>query len=503
MMSKRHLSQRIHCAMQSTSNTAVKPAKEVSFDAPVVVVGGGPAGVAAALMLAQRGWKNILVLEALTRQKYFDLDRSYPYGVFGRGQKLLHLLNVHDKLLEFGTSMLRTKNISILPNGKQVPFPAILNPPHVTPGYYIPRLDLFKILETKLDDYQDTIKFQFQAKVLELAKTGKGIEVTYEDENGAFHKKYAQLVVGADGIRSFVRQTLQTWTDNQKFQVVTSEVPMTGLKYKMLNVQNKFPLNNEKNEFADLDQGYILIGKNNKLRNQKLILQSFPVSLSLQQDGTCQFMFFPQKQDNLIFQLKTGEQLLEYLEESLPQVPIRDMVTEQEAERFAQSKGGRHPLAGYCENLTYINDNFGVILLGDAAHYFPARIGQGVNAAFEDVTTFNDLLQQYNDDLFVALEQYEKQRLQDSKSLIELCNSGNLTLKFPFLEQLGLVVLVTKTKLYQFSPQLFPAPTYFYYNDENLSYTQALKYRVRANRIYGAMIFSVLALFVMVTSIVF
>lgn len=42
----------------------------------VVIIGGGPAGLGAALMLAKRGWKDITVLEKRPAADYYEPDKS-------------------------------------------------------------------------------------------------------------------------------------------------------------------------------------------------------------------------------------------------------------------------------------------------------------------------------------------------------------------------------------------------------------------------------------------
>jgi cation diffusion facilitator CzcD-associated flavoprotein CzcO len=42
-----------------------------------VIVGGGPVGLAAALMLSRRGWKDITVVEQQSSVTYVNPDRSY------------------------------------------------------------------------------------------------------------------------------------------------------------------------------------------------------------------------------------------------------------------------------------------------------------------------------------------------------------------------------------------------------------------------------------------
>ena len=64
----------------------------------VVIIGGGPAGLGAALMLAKRGWTDITVLEKRPSADYYEPDKSFSYQIDGRGQKLTDLLELTPKL---------------------------------------------------------------------------------------------------------------------------------------------------------------------------------------------------------------------------------------------------------------------------------------------------------------------------------------------------------------------------------------------------------------------
>ena len=72
----------------------------------VTIVGGGPAGLATALMLAKRGWTDITVLEQRTAADYYEPDKSYNYLIDGRGQQLTDLLGLTESLADLGDPML-------------------------------------------------------------------------------------------------------------------------------------------------------------------------------------------------------------------------------------------------------------------------------------------------------------------------------------------------------------------------------------------------------------
>ncbi len=73
-----------------------------------LVVGAGPAGLAAAIMLAQEGWRSVRVVEkrappvAPSDPSYTsNPDRSYNLGVSGRGQRVLGDIGVLDEVRKY------------------------------------------------------------------------------------------------------------------------------------------------------------------------------------------------------------------------------------------------------------------------------------------------------------------------------------------------------------------------------------------------------------------
>ena len=84
----------------------------------VLIVGGGPVGLATAVMLRRRGWGNITVVEK--RPQSFDSERSYMYLLEGRGQRLTDLLGLTPEMAKVGVPIKEFTNLTyVLPTGKR------------------------------------------------------------------------------------------------------------------------------------------------------------------------------------------------------------------------------------------------------------------------------------------------------------------------------------------------------------------------------------------------
>lgn len=93
----------------STTTAATATAGTVNDPRPLstVIVGGGPAGLAVALMLARRGYQDITVLERLSEppppssDQWGNPERSYNLGIGGRGQVSLAEIGAADRVISW------------------------------------------------------------------------------------------------------------------------------------------------------------------------------------------------------------------------------------------------------------------------------------------------------------------------------------------------------------------------------------------------------------------
>lgn len=100
----------LSATMTATSAAPAAPATDTGKDprpSSTAIVGGGPTGLAVALMLARRGYRGITVLERLgeppapASEKWGNPERSYNLGIGGRGQVALAKLGAADRVLSW------------------------------------------------------------------------------------------------------------------------------------------------------------------------------------------------------------------------------------------------------------------------------------------------------------------------------------------------------------------------------------------------------------------
>ena len=446
-----------------------------------VIIGGGPAGFATALMLAKRGWHQITVLEKRPSADFYEPEKSFNYQIDGRGQNLTDLLGLTEKLAKISvpnTNFYLTE-IKIDGNRKISKIPMV--DPNRKTAYWLPRRTFLQLLYQEIEqNWQHCITVLFDTKCVGINKIithnsddSKRQIIAQEINNENIIKFEPHLLVGCDGINSLVRETLDKWDNStsNKFKMQFFPSASSGLKYKVLTLPPNFPLNLNGSEPAECTMAYAIRGAFSEPQ-RSLSLGILPIA-DPNEPRTANIIRPP---DHEIWNLKDGDQLYKFLETAFPQLPIDQIVSPEESDRFAKSEGGYFPIPQYCCGLYWLmpgTDNLsGVVLVGDAVHCFPPDIGQGVNSALEDVCVLYEALAQSNDIISDALPLYESLRSPNIKPLIHLAQTA-----FPWQynqdiprKRLWTINFFVRLLLSRILPFIFSPPAFLLIQNHQLSY---------------------------------
>jgi 2-polyprenyl-6-methoxyphenol hydroxylase-like FAD-dependent oxidoreductase len=390
----------------------------------VVIVGGGPAGLGAALMLAKRGWQDLIVLEKRPSADYYEPDKSFSYQIDGRGQKLTDLLGLTPQLADLSVPSTEFYLTLIKKDGTRKTSKLPIADPNRKTAYWLPRASFVQLLYQEIEqNWSDSIQVLFQTQCVEIQRNQEYLEIIAQLPDEKQLTFTPTLLVGCDGLNSIVRQTLHQWEQGKShnFQMQQFPSPSSGLKYKVLTLPPQFPLSEREGDLAQSTMAYA-IRSTLTGRKKAISLGLLPLK-DPSQPRTANIITYP---DHQIWQLKTQEEVTHFLKQAFPQISLEQIISPEEIARFAASEGGTFPIPQYCSRLYQIwgqpqaNQGTAVILLGDAVHCFPPDIGQGVNSALEDVYLFNETLAETQDNLSQALPRYESLRQPDIRALIRL-----------------------------------------------------------------------------------
>ncbi|MBD2338558.1 FAD-dependent monooxygenase [Calothrix sp. FACHB-156] len=382
----------------------------------LAIVGAGPSGLLLAHYLLRRGEQyqiDIYERRSDPRTVPFSKSRTFPIALGNRGigalQKIPGLVETVKAM-----SLPTTGSIAHQNNGKT----RTIN--RKEPLFTLDRTNLaialLNQLVEKYDNSRLNIHFNCQCTQVDFAAK----KVTLQRDSGEKFTADYDLLVGADGANSAVRDHLCTT------EMFECQKQSHRNEYKSIYIPNP-PINLQPGKIHTwrIDDG------------SNIILLNQP-------DGSISgVIHFPQEK-NQIVGLTTTEQVLQFFRQNFPEVA--QLMPQSEAEAFAQ-----RPISQVITircNLYHYGDS--VVLIGDAAHAVTPALGQGCNSALEDVVVFDNLLDEYADNLAAAIENFSIRRQPDADALAELSENALPATKGLFLE------FILRQRLSQILHQLFP-----------------------------------------------
>ncbi|MGJ8745166.1 FAD-dependent oxidoreductase [Polaribacter sp.] len=411
----------------------------------ILIIGAGLCGSLLALRLAQRGFK-VELYESRPDLRTTDISagRSINLALSDRGFKALRLCGVEEKAREiclpmYGRLMHDTGGNTFASNysGRENEY---INS--------ISRGDLNGLLLTEAEKHKNVnIHFNKKCKNVDL------------DKNTAHFKDYktkeefsvkSDVIIGTDGAGSSLR--------------------------KSYYLERKFLFSYAQNY---LNHGYkeleIPADKNGKhqISNQHLHIWprgDFMLIALPNLDGSFTVtLFLSYTEGEFNFEnLTSEEKITQFFEQEFPDA--LEIIPNIKEEFMNNPTGALRTVK--CSPWSYQNKT---VLLGDAAHAIVPFYGQGMNASFEDVTVFDEILDQGLSDWKSVFKTYQKARKQDTDAIADLAIDNFYEMR----DHVANPIFKEKRKIEMDLEKTFPTQYFSKYSlvtfNEDIGYNAAMK----------------------------
>ena len=356
----------------------------------LLIIGAGLCGSLLALRMAQKGYQITLVEKRPDLRKVTqDAGRSINLALSDRGLKGLRMVGLEEKALELCIPM----NGRMIHPEKGEPF---LSPYSGRKGEYInsiSRPGLNCLLLDALDKLPNVkTLFNLGCSSVDL----ENASATFYNYNSKNEETLtADLIIGTDGAGSAVRKSM---FDHKKFLFSFSQQWLThGYKELEIPTAEDGGFRTYKNALHIWPRGKdMLIALPN-------LDGSFTVTLFLPYEGS----------DYNFNNLTTPEKVHAYFSEAFPDA--LELIPDLASEFFNNPTA---PLGTIKCSPWHCYGK--VLLMGDAAHAIVPFYGQGMNASFEDVVVFDEVLEQHQGDWESFFKAYENARKIDTDAIADL-----------------------------------------------------------------------------------
>uniref|UniRef100_A0A8C6NC54 Uncharacterized protein n=1 Tax=Melopsittacus undulatus TaxID=13146 RepID=A0A8C6NC54_MELUD len=312
----------------------------------------------------------------------FTRGRSINLALSHRGRQALRAVGMEEQIVSKGIPM-RARRIHT-PSGKKYSIPYGKKNQYILS---VDRANLNRELLTAAEKYSNT-RLYFGHKLLGCDAEQGTLTIKRSDQQPlevTYH-----LIVGCDGAFSTVRKQFMRQT---RFNYSHEYIPHG---YMELSIPPK------DGDFA-MEPNYLHIWPRNTF-----MMIALP---NMDKSFTCT-LFMPFEEFE---KLTTGEQVLgffqTYFPDAIPLIGERELKQDYfllPAQAMISVKCSSYHLGSRC------------VLMGDAAHAVVPFYGQGMNAGFEDCLVFDELMDQFHNDLGACLPEFSRLRVPDDHAISDL-----------------------------------------------------------------------------------
>ena len=355
----------------------------------ILIVGAGLCGSMLALRMAQRGYQ-VVVYESRSDLRKSDISagRSINLALSNRGLKALRMAGIEEKARELCIPM----KGRLMHDAASNTFESNYSGRQGECINSISRGDLNGLLLSEAEKYSN-VKIHFNTKCLEIDIETKIACFKSFDSEKQFTVR-ADVIFGTDGAGSSLRKSYE-----KQFPEFSVTQDFLTHGYKELEI----PADKNGNHVISKEHLHIWPRGDYMLIALPNMDGSFTVTLFLSySDGLYNF-------DNLI----TEEKIIEFFKKDFPDTLslIPDILKE-----FENNPTGKLGTIK-CYPWSYKGNT---LLLGDSSHAIVPFYGQGMNASFEDVYVFDNVLNQFEGDWSTVFSEFQKQRKIDTDAIADL-----------------------------------------------------------------------------------
>ncbi len=359
-------------------------------DEKIIIVGAGLCGTLLGLRLAQRGYKvDLHERRGDMRLQHVDAGRSINLALSDRGLNALDKVGIKEQIL----------NVCIPMKGRMIH-------PAEEDSFYSPYSGREKdhinsvsreglnmaLLDTA--DAFDNVKIFFNSKCESVDI--ENARATFRNmKTGELYEESGSIVIGTDGAGSAVRQSMMGKTTELLFNY-SQNFLRHGYKELTIPPAEGGGWRIEKNALHIWPRGSFMI----------IALPNLDGSFTVT-------MFHPFKGPNGFDNLDSKEKVKAFFEKEFPTlIPYMPNYLEEYFENPVGTLGTIkcYPWQAYGKTL----------IMGDASHAIVPFYGQGMNASFEDVAVFDDVLEKHEGDWGKVFSVFQDMRAENTNAIADL-----------------------------------------------------------------------------------